>query len=133
MSKAFRLVQDLRAEEARRTFEHLLARLHGDELARYVAAFRPSLFASPLASAKRSSSLESQFCKRRPRRRAGSGMVWVNTEMKIFHRERDRWYGNQPGSELTVSSLVQGAPMPHTESTVPERCVSEPRLKKAVS
>ena len=29
----------------------------------------------------------------------GKGMVWVNTETKVFHREGDRWYGNTKKGE----------------------------------
>jgi len=30
---------------------------------------------------------------------SGKGMVWVNTETKIFHREGDRWYGKTKKGE----------------------------------
>jgi hypothetical protein len=36
------------------------------------------------------------------------GMVWVNTESKIFHREGDRWYGKtKQGKYMTEAEALQ--------------------------
>ena len=36
------------------------------------------------------------------------GMVWVNTETKVFHREGDRWYGNtKHGKFMTEADAVK--------------------------
>jgi DNA uptake protein ComE-like DNA-binding protein len=39
--------------------------------------------------------------------RAGSGMVWVNKDTKVFHREGDHWYGNTVhGAYMTEEDAV---------------------------
>lgn len=39
--------------------------------------------------------------------RAGSGMVWVNKDTKVFHREGDHWYGNTVhGAYMTEQDAV---------------------------
>ena len=36
------------------------------------------------------------------------GMVWVNTETKVFHREGDRWYGNtKHGKFMTEADAIK--------------------------
>ena len=36
------------------------------------------------------------------------GMVWVNTESKVFHREGDRWYGKtKHGKFMTEADALQ--------------------------
>jgi hypothetical protein len=36
------------------------------------------------------------------------GMVWVNTETKVFHREGDKWYGNtKHGKWMTEADAVK--------------------------
>lgn len=38
----------------------------------------------------------------------GSGMVWVNTDSKIFHREGSRWYGKtKQGEYMTESEALR--------------------------
>jgi hypothetical protein len=39
---------------------------------------------------------------------AGKGMVWVNTESKIYHKEGSRWYGKtKQGSYMTETEAIK--------------------------
>mgnify|MGYP001168715821 CR=1 FL=1 len=39
---------------------------------------------------------------------AGSGMVWVNTESKIYHKEGSHWYGKtKQGSYMTEADAIK--------------------------
>jgi hypothetical protein len=44
------------------------------------------------------------------------GMVWVNTETKVFHREGDRWYGNtKHGKYMTEADAIKAGYRESTE------------------
>ena len=40
---------------------------------------------------------------------AGSGMVWVNLDTKVYHREGDRWYGKTKNGKYMTESDAQAA------------------------
>src|ERR1700693_143320 len=55
---------------------------------------------------------------------AFKGMVWVNTETKVFHREGDRWYGNtKHGKYMTEADALKAGygvattPLPTARAT----------------
>jgi hypothetical protein len=44
---------------------------------------------------------------------AGSGMVWVNLDSKVYHREGDRWYGKtKNGKYMTEQEAIQAGCRP---------------------
>jgi len=46
----------------------------------------------------------------------GKGMVWVNTDSKVFHREGDRWYGKtKQGKYMTEADALKDGYRPAKE------------------
>ncbi len=60
----------------------------------------------PAAASKPSSPAAAAVAPAQPP--PAKGMVWVNTETKVFHREGDRWYGNtKHGKYMTEADALK--------------------------
>ena len=72
-------------------------------------ASQPPPAAPPAASsAKKTSSTASEAAAGPPQQPPVKGMVWVNTETKVFHREGDHWYGNtKQGKFMTEADAIK--------------------------
>jgi hypothetical protein len=65
-----------------------------------------SKMASAPASSKSASSPEAASGP--PQQPPVKGMVWVNTDTKVFHREGDHWYGNtKQGKFMTEADAIK--------------------------
>jgi DNA uptake protein ComE-like DNA-binding protein len=72
------------------------------------APSEPPPAAPPAASAKKTSSTASEAAAGTPQQPPAKGMVWVNTETKVFHREGDHWYGNtKHGKFMTEADAIK--------------------------
>lgn len=69
-------------------------------------ASQPAAASTPPATAASSRSNANTTPRTAPP--SGSGMVWVNTETKVYHREGDRWYGKtKQGKYMNESDAVK--------------------------
>ena len=75
------------------------------------AAAPPASEAAPPAAkkpAQTSSSAASEASPQSLQPPPAKGMVWVNTETRVFHREGDRWYGNtKHGKYMTEADALK--------------------------
>ena len=70
------------------------------------SASAPAPASRPAASAKPASPSEPAASTAGPPPQ--KGMVWVNTETKVFHREGDKWYGNtKHGKYMTEADALK--------------------------
>jgi DNA uptake protein ComE-like DNA-binding protein len=76
---------------------------------RSAPASAPPPAAPPAASsAKKTSSTAAEAAAGPPQQPPVKGMVWVNTETKVFHREGDHWYGNtKQGKFMTEADAIK--------------------------
>jgi len=75
-------------------------------------ASHKSTSAKPTASAKAAGSDEEVEARTPPR----PGLVWVNTESKVFHTEGDRWYGKtKKGEWMTEAEALKAGYRPVKE------------------
>lgn len=68
----------------------------------------PSSSASSGSTAKETGRKTAESSAGTPQQPPVKGMVWVNTETKVFHREGDRWYGNtKHGKFMTEADAIK--------------------------
>jgi len=86
------------------------------------AAPAPAPAPAPAAAPKAAKPAKATATETAPQTPPSPGMVWVNTDTKVFHREGDKWYGNtKHGKWMTEADAVKAGYREARKATPPAK------------